>query len=155
MSDSPVASQLHFDFRGIMNSLKGFCNPIVSDWPQWSIPKFNTQCKRVYRVCVLQKRYHIHTCQASLDSMANKKWLPQIVVISEEEGRRHRIAFNSLYLFSFRPINYEANREELYDSRVERPVSYLSLRKPLGFWRLSLCLCCSKASGRRGLHDTW
>ena len=46
-------------------------------------------------------------------------------MISEEEGRRHRIAFNSLYLFSFRPINYEANREELYDSRVERPVSCL------------------------------
>ena len=33
----------------------------------------------------------------------------------EEEGRRHRIAFNSLYLFSFRPINYEANGEELYN----------------------------------------
>ena len=30
------------------------------------------------------------------------------VVISEEEGRRHRIAFNSLYLFSFKSINYEA-----------------------------------------------
>ena len=39
----------------------------------------------------------------------------QIVVISEEEGRRHRIAFNSLYLFSFRSINYEANGEELYN----------------------------------------
>ena len=37
------------------------------------------------------------------------------VVISEEEGRRHRIAFNSLYLFSFRSINYEANGEELYN----------------------------------------
>ena len=35
--------------------------------------------------------------------------------ISEEEGRRHRIAFNSLYLFSFRSINYEANGEELYN----------------------------------------
>ena len=34
---------------------------------------------------------------------------------SEEEGRRHRIAFNSLYLFSFRSINYEANGEELYN----------------------------------------
>ena len=33
----------------------------------------------------------------------------------EEEGRRHRIAFNSLYLFSFRSINYEANGEELYN----------------------------------------
>ena len=49
------------------------------------------------------------------------------VVISEEEGRRHRIAFNSLYLFSFRPIIYQVNGEALYDSRVERPVSYLSL----------------------------
>ena len=45
------------------------------------------------------------------------------VVISEEEGRRHRIAFNSLYLFSFRSINYEANGEALYDSRVEQLVS--------------------------------
>ena len=44
----------------------------------------------------------------------------QIVVISEEEGRQHRIAFNSLYLFSFRSINYEVNGEELYDSRMER-----------------------------------
>ena len=33
----------------------------------------------------------------------------------EEEGRRHRIAFNSLYLFSFRSIIYEANGEELYN----------------------------------------
>ena len=37
------------------------------------------------------------------------------VVIFEEEGRRHRIAFNSLYLFSFRPIIYEANGEALYN----------------------------------------
>ena len=44
----------------------------------------------------------------------------QIVVISEEEGRRDRIAFNSLYLFSSKSINYKANGEELYDSRVER-----------------------------------
>ena len=33
----------------------------------------------------------------------------------EEEGRRHRIAFNSLYSFSFRSIIYEANGEELYN----------------------------------------
>ena len=38
-----------------------------------------------------------------------------IVVDSEEEGRRHRIVFNSLYLFSFRSIIYEANGEELYN----------------------------------------
>ena len=38
-----------------------------------------------------------------------------IVVISEEEGSRDRIAFKSLYLFSFKPINYKANGEELYD----------------------------------------
>ena len=44
-------------------------------------------------------------------------------MISEEEGCRDRIAFNSLYLFSFRSINYEVNGEELYDSRVERPIS--------------------------------
>ena len=39
----------------------------------------------------------------------------KLLWISEEEGRRHRIAFNSLYLFSFRSINYEANGEELYN----------------------------------------
>ena len=39
----------------------------------------------------------------------------KLLWISEEEGRQHRIAFNSLYLFSFRSINYEANWEELYN----------------------------------------
>ena len=40
----------------------------------------------------------------------------------------HRIAFNSLYLFSSKSITYEANGEALYDSRVERlPAAYLSL----------------------------
>ncbi len=54
------------------------------------------------------------------------------VVISEEEGRRHRIAFNSLYLFSFRPIIYEVNGEALYDSCVERTRQLvLSLREHL------------------------
>ena len=38
----------------------------------------------------------------------------------EEEGHRHRIAFNSLFLFSLRSIIYEANGEELYNSRVEQ-----------------------------------
>ena len=56
-------------------------------------------------------------------------------MISEEEGRRDRIAFNSLYLFSFKPINYKANGEELYDSRVERlPAAYLSLGSFHSFW---------------------
>ena len=32
-----------------------------------------------------------------------------------EEGRRHRIAFNSLYLFSFKSIIYKANGKELYN----------------------------------------
>ena len=34
---------------------------------------------------------------------------------SEEEGRQHRIAFNSLYLFSSKSINYEANGGALHN----------------------------------------
>ena len=34
---------------------------------------------------------------------------------SEEEGRQHKIAFNSLYLFSTKSIIYEANGEALYN----------------------------------------
>ena len=67
-------------------------------------------------------------------------------------SRRHRIAFNSLYLFSSKSINYEANGEELYDftrGATRQPPA----RGPLGFWCLSLCLCRSETSGRRGLHD--
>ena len=46
----------------------------------------------------------------------------------EEEGRRHRIAFNSLYLFSFRSIYYEVNGEELYNyTRGETRQLILSL----------------------------
>ena len=41
----------------------------------------------------------------------------------EEERRRHRIAFNSLYLFSFRSINYKANGEELYNYTRGEPIS--------------------------------
>ena len=47
-------------------------------------------------------------------------------MISEEEGRRDRIAFNSLYLFSSKSINYKANGEALYNSRVEPPSAPLS-----------------------------
>ena len=38
-------------------------------------------------------------------------------------SRRHRIAFNSLYLFSSRSINYKANGEELYDFTRGAPIS--------------------------------
>ena len=49
------------------------------------------------------------------------------VVISEEEGRRDRIAFNSLYLFSSKSINYKANGEALYNyTRGEGPSAVLS-----------------------------
>ena len=50
---------------------------------------------------------------------------------SEEEGRRHRIAFNSLYLFSFRSIIYEANGEELYNFTLGATVSCLSIVREL------------------------
>ena len=44
----------------------------------------------------------------------------------EEEGRRHRIAFNSLYLFSFRSIIYEANGEELYNFTRGATLNWIS-----------------------------
>ena len=50
-----------------------------------------------------------------------------VVVISEEEGRQHRITFNSLYLFSSKSINYEANGEALHNyTRGEGPSAVLS-----------------------------
>ena len=45
----------------------------------------------------------------------------------EEEGRRHRIAFNSLYLFSFRSIIYEANGEELYNFTRGATLNWISI----------------------------
>ena len=45
----------------------------------------------------------------------NHVGVTKLLWFSEEEGRRHRIAFNSLYLFSFRSINYEVNGEALYN----------------------------------------
>ena len=51
----------------------------------------------------------------------------KLLWIFEEEGRRHRIAFNSLYLFSFRSIIYEANGEALYNftrgATLQLPIS--------------------------------
>ena len=41
-------------------------------------------------------------------------------------SRRHRIAFNSLYLFSSKSINYEANGEALHNyTRGEGPSAVL------------------------------
>ena len=76
----------------------------------------------------------------------------QSVVKSEEEGRQHRIAFNSLYLFSSKSIIYEANGEALHNLHARSdPSAVLSLAGPLGFCPPSGG--CSEASGRRGLHD--
>ena len=47
------------------------------------------------------------------------------VVKSEEDGRRNRIAFNSLYLFRFRSIIYKANGKNCMISRVEKNLSAL------------------------------
>ena len=53
---------------------------------------------------------------------------PNCCEIRGKKPPTHRIAFNSLYLFSSKSITYEANGEALYDSRVERlPAAYLSL----------------------------
>ena len=56
---------------------------------------------------------------------------------SEEEGRRHRITFNSLYLFSFRSINYEANGEELYNFTRGATLNCISI--PYAVCRVSAC----------------
>ena len=56
----------------------------------------------------------------------------QIVVKSEEECRQHRIAFNSLYLFSLGLLSMKRMEGYCIITRVERPVSHLSLRRPLG-----------------------
>ena len=65
----------------------------------------------------------------------------------EEEGRRHRIAFNSLYLFSFRSIIYEANGEELYNVTRGATVSCLSIVRELPQFLLSLGCARSIVSG--------
>ena len=55
--------------------------------------------------------------------------------------------------FSFRSIIYEANGEELYNSRVERLLAeYLIDTLPLEFLAPPLCLR-SIVSWRRGLYD--
>ena len=74
---------------------------------------------------------------------------------SEIRGRMaptHRIAFNSLYLFSSKSITYEANGGVLYHYTRGEPISLLSLRKPPSSTSFSPPLR-SKTSGRRGLHD--
>ena len=71
----------------------------------------------------------------------------------EEEGRRHRIAFNSLYLFSFRSIIYEANGEELYNFTRGVTVSRISNRYAAFTVSARSPRVHSIVSGRRGLHD--
>ena len=66
-------------------------------------------------------------------------FMPTVLWISEEEGRRHRIAFNSLYLFSFRPIIYEANGEELYNVTRGVTASRLSIVRELPQFLAPLC----------------
>ena len=65
-------------------------------------------------------------------------------MISEEEGRQHRIAFNSLYLFSSKSINYKANGEALYDSRVERLISSSCLFRELPVSGAYLFVCVAR-----------
>ena len=71
----------------------------------------------------------------------------------EEECRRHRIDFNSLYLFSFRSIIYEANGEELYNFTRGATLNWISTQYAV--CRVSACSLRVRAivSWRRGLHD--
>ena len=70
----------------------------------------------------------------------------------EEEGRRHRIAFNSLYLVSFRSIIYEANGVELYNFTRGGTVSRISNQYAASTVSAIFCVERSIVSGRRGLH---
>ena len=73
-----------------------------------------------------------------------------IVVKSEEEGRQHRIAFNSLYLFSLGLLSMK-RMERIVSLHARRTHHLLSLRRPPS----STCLSGlrAEASGRHGLHD--
>ena len=66
----------------------------------------------------------------------------------EEEGRQHRIAFNSLYLFSSKSINYKANGEELYNFTRGEPISS-SLKEASSF-----CLFFP-ASTLESIREAW
>ena len=71
----------------------------------------------------------------------------------EEEGRRHRIAFNSLYLFSFRSIIYEANGEELYNFTRGVTLNWISTQYAVCRVSAAPLIVRSIVSWRRGLHD--
>ena len=53
----------------------------------------------------------------------------QIVVKSEEEGRQHRIAFNSLYLFSLGLLSMKRMERHCIITRVERARQPSSLKE--------------------------
>ena len=55
--------------------------------------------------------------------------------------------------FSFRSVIYEANGEELYNSRVERLLAEYLIDTPLLEFLLSPRGVRSIVSGRRGLYD--
>ena len=77
----------------------------------------------------------------------------KLLWISEEEGRRHRIAFNSLYLFSFRSINYEANGEELYNFTRGATLNWISI--PYAVCRVSACFLRPRAIVIREAWPPW
>ena len=72
--------------------------------------------------------YHIRYTKGEYEFKRKKTKNPRIGYCSEIRGRsrRHRIAFNSLYLFSSKSINYEANGEALHNyTRGEGPSAVL------------------------------
>ena len=71
----------------------------------------------------------------------------------EEEGRRHRIAFNLLYLFSFRSIIYEANGEELYNFMRGATLNWISTQYAVCRVSARSLRVRAIVSWRRGLHD--
>ena len=75
-------------------------------------------------------------------------------MISRKKAARHRIAFNSHYLFSFRSIIYEANGEELYNFTHGVTVSRISNRYAAFTVSARSLRVRSIVSGRRGIHDT-
>ena len=75
------------------------------------------------------------------------------VVISRKKAADTGSLLTHFICFSFRSIIYEANGEELYNSRVERLLAEYLIDTPLLEFLLSPLCVRSIVSGRRGLYD--
>ena len=75
------------------------------------------------------------------------------VVKSEEEAADTGSLLTHFICLALGLLSIKQMARHCMISRVESPSAPLP-QEASGFWRLSLCLCRSETSGRRGLHDT-